>query len=190
MDKFFSDKSKAKSRGLAKIGDKALAAADELLFKGEDGRWGYNVHDAEAVEGIKRSNGFADLLAPVVPPVGNGTVTKHSIDGKRKVIENGVEVKPAKPEQPVSEKEPRSPQPRGASHKGYKIEKERERRNGVTRPSTGTLCGQVWAEFDKRPDITSKDLPSIATEHGWNRNNVSCEFYNWRKFNGITGRSN
>jgi hypothetical protein len=28
----------------------------------------------------------------------------------------------------------------------------------------------------------------MAAANGWNPNNASIEFYQWRKFNGITGR--
>lgn len=76
-------------------------------------------------------------------------------------------------------------------NKGYKIEKNRAEQNGVKRPSAGTLCGQVWAALDAvhatRMPVAS-DLDTIATTNAWNRNNVSCEFYQWRKFNGIKGR--
>jgi hypothetical protein len=76
-------------------------------------------------------------------------------------------------------------------NKGYKIEKNRAEQNGVKRPSAGTLCGQVWAALDAvhatRMPVAS-DLDDIANANGWNRNNVSCEFYQWRKFNGIKGR--
>jgi len=76
-------------------------------------------------------------------------------------------------------------------NKGYKIEKNRAEQNGVKRPSAGTLCGMVWAALDAvhatRMPVAS-DLDTIATTNGWNRNNVSCEFYQWRKFNGIKGR--
>lgn len=76
-------------------------------------------------------------------------------------------------------------------NKGYKIEKDRPTANGVKRPSTGTLCGMVWAALDAvhatRMPVAS-DLDTIATTNSWNRNNVSCEFYQWRKFNGIKGR--
>ena len=76
-------------------------------------------------------------------------------------------------------------------NKGYKIEKNRAEQNGVKRPSAGTLCGQVWAALDAvhatRMPVAS-DLDTIATTNAWNRNNVSCEFYQWRKFHGIKGR--
>lgn len=89
-------------------------------------------------------------------------------------------------------REVRSGHTRENVNSGYKIEKERAKQNGVTRPSSGTLCGQVWAALDKlRADTgmaTAADLPKIAVDNGWNKNNVMCEFYTWRKFNGITGR--
>lgn len=73
------------------------------------------------------------------------------------------------------------------------IEKNRETRNNVTRPSAGTLCGDVWAACDKfreandRPPV-KKEVDAIAKEQGWNANNTTIEYYNWRKFNGIKGR--
>lgn len=83
--------------------------------------------------------------------------------------------------------------PQREGHKGYKIEKVREERvvNGkvMRRPSAGTLCGQVWATFDANPEIKASELAALAEKNGWNHNNVSCEFYAWRKFNGISGRS-
>lgn len=179
MDKFFSDKSKAKSRGLAKIGEIALAAADDLLFKGEDGRWGYNVEAAEAVQNpapADRNPWVTEL------PVANGTVTTV-VNGRKHVSS------PAKAEAPAPKTEVTS----RPSYKGYKIDKERPRQNGVTRPSANTLCGQVWAALEaiqeKNGVVTSADLPALAETNSWNRNNVSCEFYNWRKFMGIKGRT-
>ena len=86
---------------------------------------------------------------------------------------------------------PRSEQPSAPSKvltKGYKIEKDREQRNGVKRPSLGTVCGDTWAAFDANPTIRANELNTLADSHNWNRTNVSCEFYNWRKFNGIKGR--
>jgi len=83
---------------------------------------------------------------------------------------------------PADRAEPR------VSRKGYTIQKNREERNGVKRPSEGTVCGKVWAEFDKNPEIKAGELAALADANGWNRTNVSCEFYAWRKFNGIKGR--
>lgn len=63
---------------------------------------------------------------------------------------------------------------------------EREERNGVKRPRAGGLCAAVWAWLDVNPGATIKDAKAAAPEHGWNENNVACEFYAWRKFSGIS----
>ena len=77
---------------------------------------------------------------------------------------------------------------------GLKIEKGREERNGVTRPSVGGKCRAVWDLLDKYRDQcgelpTAQVVRQLADEEGWNANNAAIEFYNWRKFHGITGRN-
>ena len=77
---------------------------------------------------------------------------------------------------------------------GLKIEKDREERNGIKRPSVGGKCRAVWDAMDELRDAngtppTAKQVKEMATERGWNPNNASIEFYQWRKFNGITGRT-
>lgn len=80
---------------------------------------------------------------------------------------------------------------------GLKIEKDREERNGIKRPSAGGRCRAIWdaldayvADPENEGELpTSAIVKAIATEEGWNPNNASIEFYQWRKFNGITGRS-
>jgi len=106
-------------------------------------------------------------------------------------VVGGKRVDPLAPK-PKAERAPRADKPAApvvprASRKGYTIQKEREERNGVKRPSEGTVCGNVWAEFDKNPEIKAAELATMADENGWNRTNVSCEFYAWRKFMGIKG---
>lgn len=66
---------------------------------------------------------------------------------------------------------------------------ERVEQNGVKRPAPGGLCAAVWEYLDKHPKATAKDLREVAPSKEWNVNNVACEFYVWRKFNGITGRT-
>lgn len=66
---------------------------------------------------------------------------------------------------------------------------ERVEQNGVKRPASGGLCAAVWEYMDKHPKASAKDLREVAPSKGWNVNNVACEFYQWRKFNGITGRT-
>ena len=63
---------------------------------------------------------------------------------------------------------------------------KREERNEVKRPRAGGLCAAVWAWLDAHPAATIKEAKAAAPEHGWNENNVACEFYAWRKFNGIS----
>lgn len=74
-------------------------------------------------------------------------------------------------------------------------EAEREdmpRQNGVRRPKPDTLCGRAWAVFEEisqnrsAPASIGESL-EIARERSLNEGNVRAEFYNWRKFNGISG---
>lgn len=77
---------------------------------------------------------------------------------------------------------------------GLRIEKDREERNGVKRPSIGGKCRAIWDALDavvastgNQP--TSQLVKGLAAEQGWNPSNASIEFYQWRKFNGIKGRT-
>lgn len=79
---------------------------------------------------------------------------------------------------------------------GLKIEKVREERNGVKRPSAGGKCRAVWdaldalqAELEAGEMVTSSMVKDLAADEGWNANNASIEFYQWRKFNGISKAS-
>ena len=76
---------------------------------------------------------------------------------------------------------------------GLTIEKDRPEQNGVKRPSAGGMCRAVWdacwaqqAETGEVP--TAKWVKEKASAMGWNLNNASIEYYQWRKFNGISGR--
>lgn len=156
--------------------DKAEPAAEE-------------VEAEEELEARSTSNGMslAQILgvAPIPErPAHNGQVTR---------VVNGKKVDPnapkAKGEPRTRSDKPAAPVVPRVSRKGYTIQKEREERNGVKRPSEGTVCGNVWAEFDKNPEIKAGELATLADANGWNRTNVSCEFYAWRKFMGIKGRA-
>lgn len=144
--------------------------------------------EKEEVEAVAAPKGmsFAQMLGvtPVPAPANVGNVTRV-VDGKR------VEAKASKEkgEARARTEKPAAPAVPRVSRKGYTIQKEREERNGVKRPSEGTVCGAVWAEFDKNPEIKAGELADLADAHGWNRTNVSCEFYAWRKFMGIKGRA-
>jgi len=66
---------------------------------------------------------------------------------------------------------------------------QQDAQNGVKRPKTGGVCAAVWAWLDANPGATVGSAKEVAPSKGWNSNNVACEFYAWRKFNGITGRA-
>jgi hypothetical protein len=95
---------------------------------------------------------------------------------------------------------PEAPTPvqRTSTTKGQKIEKDRPLQNGVQMPSAGTACRQVWDALsammvhDESTGLssvpTAQDIKALGIKNGWNLNNVSIEYYRWRKFNGITGR--
>ena len=75
---------------------------------------------------------------------------------------------------------------------GIKIQKDRETRNDVTRPSAGGACAAVWEACDKLHAEGLMPKPAlikpIAQANGWNTNNAVIEMYQWRKFMGIRGR--
>lgn len=64
---------------------------------------------------------------------------------------------------------------------------ERIEQNGVKRPGPGK-CLEVWEWLDENGNCMPKDLRPVAAEKGWNENNALIELYQWRKFNGITGK--
>lgn len=85
-----------------------------------------------------------------------------------------------------------------ASNRVVKIEKNREERNGVKMPSAGGRCREVWDALnnmmthDEASGLatvpTVADIKAHAERQGWNVNNASIEYYQWRKWHGITGR--
>jgi hypothetical protein len=96
---------------------------------------------------------------------------------------------------------PPAPKPaptRSASTKGQKIQKDRPIQNGVQLPSAGTLCRAVWDALqsmmlhDEASGTatvpTAQEIKAVGERNGWNANNVSIEYYRWRKFMGVTGR--
>lgn len=94
----------------------------------------------------------------------------------------------AKAEDEVPAEEP-TPAPTETT--GLKIEKDRPEQNGIKRPSIGGKCRAIWdaldayrAETGELP--TSKTVKELAADEGWNPNNASIEYYQWRKYNGIS----
>lgn len=60
---------------------------------------------------------------------------------------------------------------------------EKDVRNGVRRPGAGGLCRAVWDWLDAHPSVSVREALAVAPSMGWNLNNVSCEFYGWRRYN-------
>lgn len=88
---------------------------------------------------------------------------------------------------------PSQPEPVAASKggNGITIEKDREERNGIKRPSKGGKCAAVWEECDAYHTINKtapkpKYMKEWATAQGLNPNNAVIEMYQWRKFMGIS----
>lgn len=90
---------------------------------------------------------------------------------------------------PLVDKPKRERAPSGSSN-GLKIEKDRQQSNGVTRPSIGGKCRAVWDMLDELgDDVTAKQARTKAAELGFDKTTTMVQFYRWRKFNGIAGRS-
>lgn len=73
--------------------------------------------------------------------------------------------------------------------RGYKIEKVRKEQNGVRMPSIGTICHNLWEIYFSMDHPTIKKVKEVADTYGYDRTTATIQFYQWRKFNGISGRS-
>ena len=113
--------------------------------------------------------------APVSAPSGLATMVQQMLGANQK-----------------KEEERSAPAAAKRTSGGLKIEKAREERNGIKKPSVGGQCRAVWDALDDMvaagTQPTAKQVKALAEERGWNPNNASIEFYQWRKFNGIRGR--
>ncbi|HEP9942615.1 TPA: hypothetical protein VDW49_001908 [Pseudomonas aeruginosa] len=78
--------------------------------------------------------------------------------------------------------------PTGKPKKAAAPKVERVEQNGVKRPGPGK-CLEVWEYLDQHGNMKPKDLQPVAEARGWNINNAQIELYQWRKFNGISGRA-
>ena len=113
--------------------------------------------------------------APVSAPSGLATMVPQMMGANQK-----------------KEEERSAPAAAKRTSSGLKIEKAREERNGIKKPSVGGQCRAVWDALDDMvaagTQPTAKQVKAMAEGRGWNPNNASIEFYQWRKFNGIRGR--
>lgn len=72
--------------------------------------------------------------------------------------------------------------------KERKIQANRPERNGVKRPSEGTICAQIWAHCDKVLDETGTHIAAQALREALpalDGTTKTVQYYRWRKFNGI-----
>lgn len=60
----------------------------------------------------------------------------------------------------------------------------------LARPTPGGRCAAVWDTLDKMSEKGAlpslSDVRKVAKRRRWNANNARIEYYQWRKFNGIT----
>lgn len=84
---------------------------------------------------------------------------------------------------------------RKAAKKAPKERKVRAAANGVTKPSSGTICGQIWDALDaKRTALegvtpTFEHLRELAKAYGWQKNTAMTQYQRWKQFNGLMPRS-
>lgn len=79
---------------------------------------------------------------------------------------------------------------------GTKIQKDREERNGVKRPSAGTICAAIWDALDNlriggeggsyMP--TFKDLKKLQDQYSWQRNTAVTQYQRWKEFHDLMVR--
>lgn len=210
-------KTKAR-KALERIGAHALAAEKTLLVQhGVDAtQWGFYRSEAIRIQetGEKEEQEALNPPAPVVEePVLDPAAVSLDVPGMMDPVLPEATPAPELPEDepantaaagafaslgntlqtaPISAP---APVARAASRTAYTIEKNRPQQNGVTRPSAGGMCRDVWDACD---DMMQKNngIPPVAKDlRAWNEakqlnlNNTMIEFYQWRRFNGIMGRT-
>lgn len=149
-------------------------------------------HGIEVPEIVEVGGGFAFVYVAEPVRVAEGVLVEAQTEQlfPVEVVEAEPEVEsPAKPNpfaglinQVIKANEQGEPEKRKKKQSTQVVQ------NGVRRPKDGGKCAEVWAELDKIHATrmpTMNDVKQLATDKGWNPNNASCEFYCWRKFNGI-----
>lgn len=211
---FKGGKSKA-MKGLARFNEALLPRSELLLSKGEDGEWGFDVeHATDMLARMGESKSASQIAAELGAPQATvdmlqkaeaGDNTASSDDGAASESDTSEALAPvAAPNMfavlgqvlstVAAHPAATNASNRAASRSSYTIEKDRPEQNGIKRPSAGGLCRAVWDEMDhlreKHGEVPNTKLVREAAEaKNWNVNNAMIEFYQWRKFNGITGRA-
>lgn len=76
------------------------------------------------------------------------------------------------------------------TNEGLKIEKDREERNGIKRPSRGGKCATLWSLFDEMLAEsgmvpTPKPAKERSAEMGLDPTTTQVQLYRWREFMGF-----
>ena len=97
--------------------------------------------------------------APVSAPSGLATMVQQMMGANEK-----------------KEEERSAPAAAKRTSSGLKIEKAREERNGIKKPSVGGQCRAVWDALDDMvaagTQPTAKQVKAMTEERGWNANNA------------------
>lgn len=80
-----------------------------------------------------------------------------------------------------------------ATGEGLKIQKNREEKNGVKRPSEGGKCATLWSLFDtmyaeKGMVPTPKPAKDRSALQGMDPTTTQVQLYRWREFMGFKGK--
>jgi hypothetical protein len=201
--KSYSEKSKS-ARALVQV-HKLDKEVTGLYLSQQDGKWGFTLND----EGQPMSVGLHHATESPKMDEPAAVVTPTSVPAPQ--AEEHVEEAPAPSATAFgafaftqltapSNAAPAEPVRTATSQRvpGLKMDKNREERNGVKERSRGGLCRLVWDTLnsmmthDEATGLanvpTVADIKKVAEEKGWNVNNASIEYYQWRKFHGISGR--
>ena len=72
------------------------------------------------------------------------------------------------------------------------VAKEKIQQNGLTRPSSSSLCGRIWNladELSKNGTVAIAVLRRHPEMMPVNDHTIKTQYARWRQFNGITGRT-
>lgn len=78
--------------------------------------------------------------------------------------------------------------------KSLKIEKGRFKHNGVTQPSTGSICRAIWDALDVKRTAdkavpTFENLRDLMKQYGWSKNTAMTQYQRWKQYNGVMPRT-
>ena len=200
--KSYSEKSKAR-RALVQVYNIDKDGTEQFLTQ-VDAKWGFHLDDEGKLAALQVGEP-GDEAVVTLPAAAEPAAAEPAAE----LVEDDTSASPSAsafgafalsqltaPSNAAPAEAPRAPVAQRTE--GLKIEKDREQRNGVKMPSKGGLCRTVWDTLnsmmthDEATGLanvpTAADIKHVAEQQGWNVNNASIEYYQWRKFMGISGR--